>query len=88
MGEERERKSEKWNKKGEGEGAGEHHLPVKAVCVVVATACARFIASARAQMEGAIDERVDQAVGHAEEEDGILQVIAQLSWNTQKEYSN
>lgn len=58
--------------KKKGEKLGEHHLPVKAVCVVVATAGARFVALAGAQMEGAIDERVDQAVGHAEEEDGIL----------------
>lgn len=29
-------------------------------------------------MEGAVDERVDQAVGHAEEEDGVLQIVAQL----------
>lgn len=60
----------------------EHHLPVKAVCVVVASACARFVASAGAQVEGAVDERVDQAVGHAEEEDGVLQVVAQLPENT------
>lgn len=33
-------------------------------------------------MEGAVDERVDQAVGHAKEEDGVLQVVAQLPENT------
>lgn len=29
-------------------------------------------------MKGAVDEWVNKAVGHAEEEDGILQFIAQL----------
>lgn len=33
-------------------------------------------------MEGAVDERVDQAVRHAEEEDCVLQVVAQLPENT------
>jgi len=29
-------------------------------------------------VEGSVDERVDQAVGHSKEEDGVLQIVAQL----------